>query len=139
MSRDITFSSLRCLRYLRGSSPSISAASLHGRCSCGKARRKPIPEQPPIRLRQNASLPIPTGETTPTPVMTTRGKFEHPAVIANRPCDSHSDDRHLRRTPFLQESSPGQLVPEKNRCQKTVPIASAGRSTLCGVAHKLFK
>src|SRR5579864_2123322 len=44
-----------------------------------------MPERPASRLRQNASFPIPTGETTPTPVITTRGISDLAATIRRDP------------------------------------------------------
>ncbi len=48
------------------------SGQLGGQLALGKARRRPMPDRPCIRLFQNASLPMPMGETTPTPVMTVR-------------------------------------------------------------------
>jgi hypothetical protein len=42
-----------------------------------------MPDLPEIKARQNSSLPIPIGETTPTPVTTTRFGKTDPFLVVD--------------------------------------------------------
>ena len=81
ISRDITFRNFFSYKYLSGSKSCISAASLVGSDPLEMERNGPMPDTPWDKLLQNASFPIPMGETTPTPVITILGMVD-PAVIA---------------------------------------------------------
>ena len=84
-----------------------------------------MPERPCIRLSQNASRPMPIGETTPTPVTTVRIGLS-PALINGLGGESQRFDRKyrltdataFRRSPRQRKTvSSGKLSPVACNCR----------------------
>jgi hypothetical protein len=61
-------------RYVAGSKPSTSPATLTARSSVGNCVIPRTPLRPEVIPAQKSSTPIPTGVTAPMPVITTRGR-----------------------------------------------------------------
>src|SRR5437588_3349134 len=73
----------------------INPAILHGKSETSKVSTRPKPFSPAMRRRQLVSTPQPSGDTMPSPVMTTR------RIKAAR--HAREDARASRRRRFFQE------------------------------------
>src|SRR5436190_13473076 len=78
-------------RYVAGSNPATSPATLTGRSSMGNCVIVRIPFRPEVMPVQKSSTPVPTGVMAPIPVMTTRGRW---LMAGSR---ASSADAELRR------------------------------------------
>ncbi len=77
-----------------------------------------MPDSPAVRRFQLSALPVPSGETTPIPVMTTTGR---PFVSALIPCFIDSLNPPVRSAPVLRRASDRRWSRPPGRCRLPAP------------------
>lgn len=70
-----------------------------------------MPERPAMRFCQNESTPIPIGETTPTPVTTTRGKLVEAVIARPRWLSPATHSPRKRKHQVERHSLPSTALP----------------------------
>src|SRR4029077_1013188 len=108
-----------CLRsrastHASSSNSGISPAMCTGREDGSKREMRFTPDLPARRARQKASLPMPLGLTTPSPVITTRGTIVFVCFNNDRKPSAHGGSStscvfHATRSGIMSHDVPGPL------------------------------